>query len=138
MILKRYKAIAISGILIFILSVIGLLCFPLYSFLSPTVLPQTADVLIVEGWLADEAREEAKQEFLKKDYQLLITTGLARKDGYLIGSGGIVGFDLNGELPVATDNRYTITFRLHSTPVSGGYAHVNLFDDSNEIGSVYT
>ena len=132
-----YKAIAITLAGILALVLIGLLCFPVYSFLSSSIPPDSASVLVVEGWLPNEALEKAKEEFSGNDYDLLITTGLVKNTGYLIGSGGKVAFDISGNLPHAADGVYMITFLLRGSPVKGVYPHVTLFADSTELGDSY-
>lgn len=47
----------------------------LHSFLSG-IFPIKADVLVVEGWLPDEALKDAIAEFNSHSYKKLITTGL--------------------------------------------------------------
>ena len=64
----------------------------LVNFLSKTEIVD-ANVLIIEGWLSDFAIEMAYNEFNRKDYNLIVTTGLKSHDldfcmiamnGYLI------------------------------------------------------
>ena len=48
--------------------------FCVYPFLAVSD-PVAADVLVVEGWLPDYALEQAKTEFERRGYSLLLTTG---------------------------------------------------------------
>jgi hypothetical protein len=48
----------------------------LQPFLAYSQPNQDADILVVEGWLDDEAVKGALAEFKRGDYQLLVTTGI--------------------------------------------------------------
>ena len=61
-----FFAIALSAILAI---------FKLQPFLAYSQ-PIAADVLIVEGWLGDDALKGAIAEFNSRNYQLLVTTGI--------------------------------------------------------------
>ncbi len=70
--------LTIKGWLIVLLSIvlaIALILFRLQSFLAHTE-PIAADVLVVEGWLGDGAIDGAIVEFNRRQYKLLITTGI--------------------------------------------------------------
>jgi uncharacterized SAM-binding protein YcdF (DUF218 family) len=54
-----------------------------HSFLAVTS-PIKADVLVVEGWLADEALKKALNEFEKGTYTHIITTGIPLQRGYYL------------------------------------------------------
>ena len=47
-----------------------------------------SDILVVEGWLPDEALEKAREEFLQNKYKLILTTGFPYYEGVLMGSSG--------------------------------------------------
>lgn len=53
----------------------ALILFTLQPFLSHTQ-PLAANILVVEGWLGDSAIDGAMIEFNRRQYQLLITTGI--------------------------------------------------------------
>lgn len=138
MTLPGYKAawIALPGIILAVIA--GLLILPVYSFLSLNQPSASADVLVVEGWVGERVLDRAKEEFLNGDYALLITTGIRKNTGYLIGSGGNVVFDVRGELDPSPDSSYTISFLMRGTPVRREFAHVTLYADSSEIGDCFT
>ncbi|MGF1540682.1 MAG: YdcF family protein [Pleurocapsa sp.] len=54
---------------------ITLILFKLQPFLAHNQ-PIAADVLVVEGWLGDQAIQDAMVEFDRGNYKLLITTGV--------------------------------------------------------------
>ena len=62
------------GILMAIALFFWLILFRLEPFLAHSA-PIKADILIVEGWIADDGLKGALQEFRRKPYQLLITAG---------------------------------------------------------------
>jgi hypothetical protein len=134
----RYKTIVIALVGIFILVFIGLFCLPVYSFLSPNIPTTSADILVVEGWLGEEGLEKAKEEFLKKDYNLLITTGFPYNDGFRMGSGGIAKFNLQNHVKPAIDSLYTIILTIRGTKVKNIFAHVMLYADTTELGDCYS
>lgn len=68
-------------ILLLILGLIYLLnIHPFLAYKKPI----EADLLIVEGWLTDEALKGALKEFKQGNYQLLITTGQSLKKGFYL------------------------------------------------------
>ena len=138
MTLKRYKAFTITLASALILFITGLLCFPLYSFLSPNILPDSADVLVVEGWLQKEALDKAKVEFQKNNYKLLITTGFPYNDGFRMGSGGIAQFNVQNQVKPASESIYTIIITIRGTQVNDVYSHVILYADTSRFGDCYS
>ena len=68
-----------------------------HGFLA-TNAPVAANVLVVEGWLPDYALEEAVQEFKKKGYEHLVTSGGPMEQGQLVSGystyAGIAGATL--------------------------------------------
>jgi DUF218 domain len=70
------------GLLIIAIVLAGLLFISqIHSFLAYNNPLKSADILVVEGWLEDEALERAIAEFYDGNYQLLITTGLPLERG---------------------------------------------------------
>lgn len=66
-----------QGWLLILLSIaiaMWLTSFKLHSFLAYTA-PVKAEVLVVEGWIEDEALVGALKEFQRNNYQFLLTTG---------------------------------------------------------------
>lgn len=138
MILIRCKAVAITLTGTILLVFIGLLCLPVYSFLSINIRPASADVLVVEGWLSEETLEKAKEEFLRNHYNLLITTGFPNDDGFRMGSGGAAKFNLQNHIKPASDRLYTITLTCRGTEVNNIFPHVILYADTSRLGDLYS
>ncbi|NMG06631.1 ElyC/SanA/YdcF family protein [Brasilonema sp. UFV-L1] len=55
----------------------------IHSFLAVTS-PIKADVLVVEGWLTDEALQQAFSEISKSSYRQIFTTGIPVERGYYL------------------------------------------------------
>jgi hypothetical protein len=53
----------------------------IHAFLAENKPLPSAEILVVEGWLTDEALEKSIEEFRQGDYQLLITTGVPLERG---------------------------------------------------------
>ncbi|MEM7725273.1 MAG: ElyC/SanA/YdcF family protein [Cyanobacteria bacterium P01_A01_bin.45] len=56
----------------------------IHPFLAVTSPISTADVLVVEGWMADYAVEAALNEFQSGSYRQLVTTGVPVRKGYYL------------------------------------------------------
>ena len=65
------------------ISIITLFVINIHSFLAYNY-PIKADILVVEGWMTDEALKGALAEFKKGNYQLLITTGQTLRRGFYL------------------------------------------------------
>jgi len=59
--------------------------------------PTTANVMVVEGWLPDYAIKQALDEFNRKHYALLITTGVPLEKGFFLS-----GYKTYAELTAVT------------------------------------
>lgn len=68
---------------ILILTLITLIITQVQPFLAVTS-PIKADILVVEGWLADEALKQALNEFEMGSYTHIITTGIPLQRGYYL------------------------------------------------------
>lgn len=66
-----------------ILALITIIIAQVQPFLAVTS-PIKADILVVEGWLADEALKQALNEFEMGSYTHIITTGIPLQRGYYL------------------------------------------------------
>lgn len=84
-----------------------LLIFELQPFLAYHA-PITADALIVEGWVGDDALKSAIIEFERGDrYQLLITTGIPLESGkYLLKYDNFAELSQATLIALGADRRY--------------------------------
>jgi hypothetical protein len=108
-----------------------------YSYLNFTQRVEP-DILVVEGWLSEDALESAKQEFLRNSYNLLITTGFPYKNGWLMGVNGFMEFDVQGRLGYSPSESYEITLTVTGTRAKGQFAHFSLYADSTLVGQDYS
>jgi hypothetical protein len=108
-----------------------------YHFLSisESVAP---DILVVEGWLHEDALSQAKKEFSKRNYRLLLTTGFPNDKGYLMGSNGKLVFYMDHRITASKDNIYKITLLVRGTKAKKAYPHFILFADTFLIGDGYS
>jgi uncharacterized SAM-binding protein YcdF (DUF218 family) len=67
----------------FVLVLILIMITNVHPFLAVTS-PIKADILVVEGWLADEALKQALNEFQIGSYTHIITTGIPLQRGYYL------------------------------------------------------
>jgi hypothetical protein len=135
-------------ILVSIVSAIVVSISQIHSFLAYNKPLPTADILVVEGWLVDEALQQAIVEFKNNNYQLLITTGLPLERGaYLseyknfaeLSAASLIamGFDRSKLLAIPTP-KVTINRTLASAisvkkwleTSSNKYDSLNIYSDS--------
>lgn len=124
-------------VIILIIILAGLFLRHVYSFLHLTKRVEP-DILVVEGWLSEDALESAKQEFLRNSYNLLITTGFPYKNGWLMGANGIMEFDVHGRLGSSPIKTYEITLSVSGTRAKGEFAHFSLYADTILLGQDYS
>lgn len=65
------------------IAILLFLVIHIYSFLAPTS-PIKAEVLVVEGWMEDQAIKSAIAEFEQGGYQKILTTGTPLEIGYYL------------------------------------------------------
>jgi uncharacterized SAM-binding protein YcdF (DUF218 family) len=108
-----------------------------YAFLSysRSVSPE---ILVVEGWMTEEALLKSRDEFLRNHYQYLITTGFPHHDGYRMPFNGKIIFNIKNLVEKSPDNRYIITILARGTKAFSKYAHFRAFADTIELGDHYT
>lgn len=81
-----------------------------------------AEVLIVEGFLPDQALAMAVEEYNRGNYRFVITTGIPLAAEYRMPFAGRVVFELPDSLCGAQGEGEEITLRLYGTAVEGEYA----------------
>jgi hypothetical protein len=100
----------------------------LSSYLSKSVQIK-ANVLIVEGWLPENAIEKAYSEFKKNGYDYIITTGLRSNFGYykLSKNGYLVFYSKDRFSSFSESRLHSIEIRAFSELEGSNSAHFNLF-----------
>jgi hypothetical protein len=96
------------------------------------------DLLVAEGWMGEEYLESVKNEFLKNDYQLLITTGFPYTRGWTMGIQGKLVFDTR-LVTVQPDSLggYLINLKARGTKACSQYPHFIILADTLPIGEGY-
>jgi hypothetical protein len=74
--------------------------YAVVPFLAPTA-PVKSDVLIVEGWIPDNAYKEAVAEFRRGGYKMILTTG-----GPLTFGSSVLGYGTYAGIAAAIVRRY--------------------------------
>jgi hypothetical protein len=108
-----------------------------YHFLSINR-PVKPDILVVEGWLPEDALKLASQEFIRSRYKLLITTGFPYWNGFQMGQDGKIVFLTHHTIHSTPDSLYAITLIIRGTSCLGKYAHYQFFADTVMIGNQYS
>ena len=132
---KRWFIISIIFISVLILCFLSLkpAIKNLSSYLSKNE-PVNANILLVEGWLSDKALELAFNEFQKKNYELIITTGLKSTDDYfLMSMNGYLIFYSGNKTNSNDIGNHKIEVKAFSAHEGENSAHFNLFVNNKLI-----
>jgi hypothetical protein len=136
--LSRHQRLVGSVILCISVIAIAALCLHnAYDYLSISR-PGEPGILVVEGWLHRDGLLEAKEEFIRRKYRKIITTGFPNTDGFMMGSNGRLIFAIKDIIVRSADNTYSITLTIRGTKANKEYPHFSLFADSTIIGDDYT
>lgn len=125
-----------SVLLLLFISLILFAFFKAYDFMAIDR-PSKPEILVVEGWLPESALDQAKEVFLNQGYKKLITTGFPYNQGFMMGSGGKMEFDVRS-LETSSDSIYEITIQIRGTKAKGEYAHIRVYSDSLELAETFT
>jgi len=112
--------------------------FTIYSYLSPNIKIATADKLVVEGWLHEDALKKVRREFLHNKYIKLISTGFPYSDGVPFSSFGKIVFDIDSSIYSNTPIQYSITLLARGTKAKDEYPHFRIFADTLILGESYS
>ena len=133
----KQKALKYCLLFLIILAPVLLYFRLAYDFLCITSSTR-ADILLVEGWLPDNALENANKEFQQKKYNMILTTGFPYDEGILIGSDGRMEFTIDKKLDQPSDDLYTIGVMVRGTKSQGQFPHIIMFADSTRLGEYFT
>lgn len=100
--------------------------------------PVNPGILVVEGWLSEDALQEACDEFKENDYKLILTTGFPNGERFILASFSRLIVNLPVIFPVKTDGLYNITLKIKGTEAGGEFAHFRAYADSIELGESFT
>ena len=98
-----------------------------------------ANILIAEGWLPDYALEMAYEEFQKKGYEYIITTGLKfSADYYMLSMNGYLIFYTKNKLTnIGKGDHHIIEIDAYSELDGENSAHFNLFVNDSLIAGFF-
>lgn len=99
----------------------------------------SANILIVEGWLPDNALDIAAEEFQSKQYEYVITTGLKSISEYYLLStnGNLVFYTRNRFKSIAQSGTHSIEIEAYSDMGGENRAHFNLFINNSKTGDFF-
>jgi hypothetical protein len=139
----RKKRLFVLSLLLFIgLFAAYLIVRPAFRYLSGYLSKSEevkANILVVEGWLPDFALDSAYEEFHKRDYQYIVTTGLkSSRDFYMLSGNGYLIF-YPKKMFSGTDNtgRHSIEVETYSELGGENRAHFNLYINGKQEGEFY-
>jgi hypothetical protein len=123
-----------SGMVLAILLVAWIICFPekviRYLYVNA---PVQAELLVVEGWISDEALEGAVKTFNESDYSRIITTGVPLYPSIVLFEDGFLEYNLDSS-SFSIDPSDTVVLWGNGTPAGGIWPHFRLMIDGEEIG----
>jgi hypothetical protein len=108
--------------------------FYLPSYFSKTERVKS-DILVVEGWISEDAIVQAYDEFINGNYRLIITTGGPMPDDFEMFYDGKLVFEFNSEIP---KNINKISVNAFSDNAGGSSAHMKIAVNDSIVGETYT
>jgi hypothetical protein len=90
-------------------------------------------IMIIEGWLSDDALIKARDEFIQKNYQLILTTGFPYEESFIMAYSSKLMFMTEGAVPERSDSLYNLCVNIKGTKADGEFAHFRIYADNIEI-----
>ncbi|MEM9831489.1 MAG: carbohydrate-binding domain-containing protein [Bacteroidota bacterium] len=116
--------------------IIGIALFgkeELFHFLAPTE-KIAAPVLVIEGWLSEEALRQAAEEIEQSNYQQVLVTSIAHDSTFRMYSQGGLRFYLSDVEAARTHQFSEIQIGAFGRAAGGIQAHAKVFLDSLQVG----
>jgi hypothetical protein len=128
----RKKVLLVISILLLSGFFISLIIKPAFNYLTGYLSKSeqvNANILIVEGWLPDNALKMAAEEFKRNNYEKIITTGIKSKINYFgLYSNGFLVFYTKSKLKEFNEvKKHSIEVEAFSELGGENRAHFNLF-----------
>ncbi len=97
--------------------------------------PVRASLLIVEGWLPEEAIDKVPDELLKNRYSIILTTGLiSEADYFKVSMNGFLVFYPRGRFEsMKSPGRHTVEISAYSETDGENCSHFNVFVNDSLI-----
>lgn len=94
--------------------------------------PVEPDMMVVEGWISDQALQEAVESFRKQGYSHIVTAGGPLDSFIMLDIDGFIEFNPG---PVLSEPGDSITLRLRGTQAKGIYPIYILYINGMEVGN---
>jgi hypothetical protein len=100
--------------------------------------PVDAEVLVAEGWLPEDALNEAKKIYYSGRYKMLVITGINLPDAVNMHSFGKLVFDLEEYTSIKPGSQVTtVGINAFGRKVGGEFPHFRLFVNDSLTGNAY-
>lgn len=135
------KPIIRIAVFLFVFTASGLLLFgkeELFHFLAPTDRVD-ASVLVIEGWISEEALQQAVEEIEKKSYEQVLVTSIAHDSAFRMYSQGALIFRL-ADIKNYNESESFQEVKILSfgNPAGGVQAHAKVLVDTVQVGEFTT
>ncbi len=108
----------------------------IHDFLQVNKPVANAQVLIVEGWMPDVCLQQAYEEYSSNKYKLIITTGGATPDEFVMTDKSSMVYDFSEQaLPPKKNTNIQILAR--GTKCDKVYPHMNVYVNNELVGSTF-
>lgn len=136
------KRLLILFISFFLISSIYLFLKPAFNYLSGYLSKSEkvkANILVVEGWLPENALRMAYEEFKKNGYEYIITTGLKNSTNYfeLYGNGFLIFYPNSRFSGIKEDVNHSIEVAAYSELGGENRAHFNVYLNDLLVANFY-
>ena len=140
--MRRKKLFVILSVIISVILLGYIFLKPAFNYLSGYLSKSEhvkANILVVEGWLPENALKMAYEEFKKKGYEYIITTGLKTSINYfgLYENGYLVFYPNNRFSGIKEDGNHSIEVDAFSELGGENRAHFNMFINDSLIANLY-
>ena len=141
--MRKKKLFVISSIFISIILLGYILLKPAFNYLSGYLSKSEhvkANILVVEGWLPENALKMAYEEFKKDGYKYIITTGLKTSINYfgLYENGFLIFYPNSRFSGIKEDGNHSIEVDAFSELGGENRAHFNVYINDSLITNFYT
>ena len=100
--------------------------------------PIKANILLVEGWMSDQALQRVSELYKTDKYERIITTGLEAPEYYKMSMNGSLTFYINDyQIPDLKKRKHKIEINAYGETTGKNRAHVNAYFNDSLIGDFY-
>lgn len=140
--MRRKGVISIIIITVSLLVAGYFLVKPAFNYISGYLSksePAKADILLVEGWLPDYSLKMAYDEFQKKEYKHIITTGINSFMAYynVYGNGNLIFYTMDNFPGLMAEGPHSIEVDAYGSLEGENRAHFNVFINDSLAGDFF-